>query len=164
MNTSEPTAMLLTRQKLLILDCESYAAKKNLQFGAYVLWLSKEGDPDLILIGTGSELHAALDAGKQLAHEGVNVRVVSMPSWELFEAQSEEHRDQVLPGNVRSRLAVEAGTSFGWERYVGLDGEVIAIDHFGASAPAPILFEKFGLMPDQITARAQEMLLKRSKV
>jgi transketolase len=164
MNTSGPTAMLLTRQNLPVLDRETYAAAENLQYGAYILWQSKEGDPDLILIGTGSELHAALDAGKQMAQEGVNVRVVSMPSWELFEAQSEEYRDQVLPGNVRSRLAVEAGTSFGWERYVGLDGEVIAIDHFGASAPAPILFEKFGLMPEQITVRAREMLLERSKV
>jgi transketolase len=164
MNTSGPTAMLLTRQNLPVLDRETYAAAVNLQSGAYVLWQSEEGDPDLILIGTGSELHAALDAGKQLAHEGVKVRVVSMPSWELFEAQSAEYRDQVLPGNVRSRLAVEAGTSFGWERYVGLDGEVIAIDHFGASAPAPILFEKFGITPEKITVRAREMLLERSKV
>ena len=164
MNRSGPTAMLLTRQNLPVLDRDTYAAAENLQYGAYVLWQSKEGDPDLIIIGTGSELHAALEAGKQLAHEGVNVRVVSMPSWELFEAQSEEYREQILPGNVRSRLAVEAGTSFGWERYVGLDGEIIAIDHFGASAPAPILFEKFGLMPEQITGRAREMLLERSEV
>jgi transketolase len=112
----------------------------------------------LILIGTGSELQIALEAGKLLAQEGIPVRVISLASWELFDQQSADYRESVLPAKVRARVAVEAARSLGWERYVGLDGAVVGLDHFGASAPAEILYEKFGISVQQVVLKAKSLL------
>jgi transketolase len=109
-----------------------------------------EGDPELILLATGSELHLAVDAAARLASDGLNVRVVSLPCWELFEAQERSYRESVLPPAVRPRLAIEAGASLGWERWVGDSGAIIGLDHFGASAPGDIVLEKFGFSVDHV--------------
>ncbi|GHO83058.1 transketolase [Dictyobacter formicarum] len=154
-----PVALALTRQNLPTLDREEYPAASNLAKGAYVL-LDSEGTPDLILMASGSEVSLALDAAKQLRQEGVAVRVISVPSWELFEEQSAEYKEAVLPGNVRTRIAIEAGRTQGWERYVGLDGDIIALDHFGASAPAKVLFQEFGFSVENVVARAKALLKK----
>jgi len=158
---SAPTALVLTRQKLPILSSveASAADGANLARGAYVL--AGEADAsalDLILLATGSEVHAALLAWQRLAASGVPARVVSMPSWELFEEQDQAYRDAVLPPAVTRRLAVEAGASFGWHRYVGLAGEVIAVDRYGASAPGPTNMEKFGFSVGNIEERARALL------
>ncbi|GLV59387.1 transketolase [Dictyobacter sp. S3.2.2.5] len=154
-----PVALALTRQNLPTLDRSEYPAASNLAKGAYVL-VDSEGTPDLILMASGSEVSLALDAAKQLRQDGVAVRVISMPSWELFEEQSAEYKAAVLPGNVRTRIAIEAGRTQGWERYVGLDGDIIALDHFGASAPAKILFKEFGFSVENVVARAKALLKK----
>ena len=112
----------------------------------------------MILIGTGSEVHIALDAGRQLQDQGVTARVVSMPSWELFEAQSKEYRDSVLPPKNRARVSMEAGMPLGWERYVGLDGVAMGVPRFGASAPYGVLYEKFGLTPQRMAEEARRVL------
>jgi len=114
--------------------------------------------PEILLIASGSEVHLALEAQKLLLAKGKTSRVISMPSWELFDSQPEEYRRQVLPPGVPLRLAVEAGCSQGWHRYLGDFGEVVSIDHFGASAPSQILAEKFGFTPEQVTARALKMI------
>ncbi len=158
-NKEGPTALMLTRQGLETLDRETYPAAQNLKKGAYTLWDSSNGEPDLIIIGTGSETGIALAAGQKLAEaDGVKVRVVSMPSWELFEKQSAEYRKEVLPSSCRKRLAVEAGCSLGWQRYIGENGQMIAIDHFGASAPYSKLAEEYGFTADNVLARAKAML------
>ena len=131
-----PTVLVFTRQGLPVLDRSVYPSADNVLRGAYVLWESSE-NPAIILIGTGSEVQIALDAGKALAEKGVAARVVSMPSWELFDAQPKEYRDAVLPPSVTARVSVEAGRTIGWERYVGTDGVAIGVDTFGASAPVP---------------------------
>ena len=127
--------------------------------GAYVVADNADGgELDIILMASGSEVHAALIAWQKLVAGGVKARIVSMPCWELFEEQDEAYRDQVLPPDVPRRLAVEAGTSFGWGRYVGLAGDIIAIDRYGASAPGPTNMEKFGFSADNIEARARALL------
>ena len=151
-NTNGPTTLVLTRQGLPPLG-----QARNVKQGAYVLWES--GDtPEVILIASGSEVAPTLAAGRQLAASGTAVRVVSMPSWELFDAQPAAYRESVLPNAVRKRVAVEAGTAAGWERYVGLDGAVIGMHRFGASAPAEILFAKFGFTAENIAATAKKLL------
>ena len=157
-NKSGPTLLLLTRQNLPVIDRTVYPAASNLEKGAYVLWQSAAGTPDLILIGTGSEVSLALDAAKEVAKEGKIVRVVSMPSWDLFEKQSAEYRAQVLPADCKKRLAVEAGCSMGWTKYVGCKGGVMCIDHFGASAPAKVLAEKFGFTTANVIKLSKELL------
>jgi len=129
-----------------------------LQRGAYILWQSGASQPQVILIGSGSETQFALAAGKQLATGGVSVRVVSMPSWELFDRQPAEYRESVLPTEVRARVAVEAALKLGWERYVGLDGAVVGMDGFGASAPANVLYEKFGITAEAVAAAARKLI------
>jgi transketolase len=126
--------------------------------GAYIISDNSDGTPDLILIGTGGELHLCVDAAEQLRGEGKKVRVVSMPSWELFEAQDEAYKQSVLPKAVTKRLAVEAGSSFGWCRYIGTEGDMIGIDRFGASAPGNTCLEKFGYTVDNVVARAKALL------
>ena len=158
-HTAGPTALMLTRQNLATIDRSTYPAADNLERGAYTLWQSGEGAPDLLLMASGSEVELVLAAGKQLAGEA-NVRVVSFPSWELFEAQPAEYRTEVLPPECTRRLAVEAASPFGWHKYVGLDGEIQGIDHFGASAPAKQLYEPFGFTAEHIAARALRMLGK----
>ena len=152
-----PTALVLSRQKLPLLDQDSVGPAGGLRRGAYVLWESAE-TPDVILIGTGSELHAAMEAAHTLHQRGVGVRVVSMPSWALFEAQSEEYRDSVLPPPVKARVSVEAGVTLGWERYVGLEGVAVGLDRFGASAPAETVYEKLGVDAAHIVDAATKLL------
>ena len=158
LNREGPTALIFTRQKLPLLDRTTLAPAGGLQRGAYVLWESVEGTPEVILVGTGSEVHVALDAGKQLAAEGVNVMVVSMPSWELFDRQPADYRENVLPSAVRARVAVEAGIELGWEHYVGLEGAVVGMQGFGASAPREVLYEKFGITVANVAAKAKALL------
>ncbi|HPA15107.1 MAG TPA: transketolase [Desulfobacterales bacterium] len=155
-----PVALILSRQKLPVPDRSRPGFTGNLSMGAYIL-ADSEGKPDIILIATGSEVHITLEAGKKLAAEGVSVRVVSMPSWELFENASPEYREKVLLPDVTARIAVEAGISMGWERYVGSRGAVIGMKGFGASAPGETLMEKFGFTPDHIVQTAMK-LLKRA--
>lgn len=157
LNDKGPVALALSRQGLPTLDRSSYAAADGLHKGAYVL-LESEAEPEIILIGTGSELHVALSAGESLIEEGVAARVVSMPSWELFDAQPEAYRRSVFPPGVTRRVAVEAGTTMGWERYVGLSGRIVGMTRFGASAPAETLFEQFGFTREHVLAVARELL------
>ena len=119
--------------------------------GGYVLLEASGGTPELILIGTGSELHLCFQAAENLEADGVPTRVVSLPCWERFEAQDEDYRDSVLPPSVRKRVTVESGISLGWERYAGDEGAIIGIDHFGASAPADTIFKAFGLTEARVT-------------
>ncbi len=152
-----PVALALTRQKVPTLDRSEVAPAQGVERGAYVLWES--GDPDLILIATGSEVWVAHDAARRVASEnGMNVRVVSMPCWELFELQSAEYRDEVLPPDVKARLSVEAGASLGWKRWVGDHGDSIALDRFGASAPGEEVLERLGFNVDNVVARATALL------
>ena len=152
-----PVALALSRQKLPTLDRSEVAPAAGLERGAYTLWES--GPPDVILIASGSEVSLALEAGRKLAAEnGTAVRVVSMPCWELFEAQPQGYRDEVLPPDVKARLSVEAGVSFGWRRWVGSEGDGIAVDRYGASAPAPEVFEHLGFTVDNVVARAAALL------
>jgi len=157
-NTSGPTALIFTRQNLPVLDRTSVSPAAGLRKGGYILWESAAGDPETILIGTGSEVEIALDAGKRLAAEGIHVRVVSLPSWELFDREPHEYRDWVLPPSVHVRVAVEAGVRLGWEHYVGLEGETVGIDHFGASAPYKVIYEKFGITAEAVAAAARRLL------
>jgi transketolase len=117
-----------------------------------------DGTPDLILIASGSEVQVALAARDKLAHNGIQARVVAMPSWELFEEQSQAYRNSVLPPKVTARLSVEAGISLGWDRYVGPQGGTVAVDRFGASAPVGVIWEKFGFTASAVAARARELL------
>jgi transketolase len=157
-NTSGPTVLILTRQNLSVLDRTVFGPAAGLRRGGYILWESATGDPETILIGTGSEVEIALDAGRRLAAEGVRVRVVSLPSWELFDREPQAYRDEVLPPAVRARVAVEAGVCLGWEHYVGLEGEIVGIDRFGASAPYKVLYEKFGITAEAVAAAARRLL------
>jgi len=157
-NDTGPTALVFSRQALPVLDREQYASAEGLHQGGYILWQSTEGNPDLILIGTGSEVHISLEAGRKLADEGIMVRVVSLPSWELFDRQPDDYRESVLPSTVRARVAVEAGIKLGWEHYVGLEGAVVGMNSFGASAPGGVLYEKFEITVDTVTAEARRLM------
>ena len=152
-----PVGMLFTRQGVPVIDREKYAPASNLAQGAYVL-ADAGGRPDIILIATGSEVSLALEAREILGKEGVDARVVSMPSWELFEAQSQEYQDGVLPPEITHRVAIEAGVSMGWDRYLGPKGLMYGIDHFGASAPYKVLMEQWGFTGPAIAKRALELL------
>ena len=155
--TDGPVALALTRQKLPVLDRAGLAPADGLHRGAYVL-ADADGDPDVILIASGSEVCLALEARDALAGEGVAARVVSMPSWELFEAQTEAYRESVLPASVPARLAVEPGVTLGWERYVGPRGAVIGLDRFGASAPYEDIFANLGFTAEHIADRAKALV------
>ena len=152
-----PVAMALTRQHIDILDRGELAPASEVAKGAYVL-ADAPGTPDVILIASGSEMQVALAAAQILAQEGIQARVVSMPSWELFEEQPQAYRDAVLPPEITARLAIEAGARLGWDRYVGLQGDVVSIDRFGASAPYKILWEKFGFTGPAVAERAKALL------
>ncbi len=153
-----PTALALTRQSIPVFDRTVVAPASGLEKGAYVLASFGRTDPDLILMASGSEVSLILDAGRKLAEDGVNVRVVSFPSWELFEGQSAEYRESVLPAHVGSRLAVEAGASQGWDRYVGAAGCVLGIERFGMSAPYKTIFEHFGFTAENVYQQAKTLL------
>jgi transketolase len=152
-----PVALVLTRQAVPTFDRTKYASAAGLAKGAYVM-ADSGGTPDIILMGTGSEVQLCVGAYERLTAEGVKARVVSMPCWRLFEQQSAEYRRQVLPPDVRARLAVEAGTSLGWSQYVGLDGDLVSHDDFGASAPLKDLLKHFGFTVDDVVARAREVM------
>ncbi|MGH7556251.1 MAG: transketolase, partial [Gemmatimonadota bacterium] len=156
-HTEGPTALVLSRQKLPVIDREGRAPASELARGAYVLADPTDGDPEAIVIATGSEVWKALEAQALLAEEGLRVRVVSMPSWEIFEAQPAAYRDEVLPPSITARVSVEAAASLGWERWVGDHGRIIAIDRFGASAPGATNMEKFGFTPERIAGAVREM-------
>jgi len=151
-----PTALILTRQNIPVLDRSALAPAELLFKGGYIL--RDIADPQMILLASGSEVFVALGAAKLLEQEGRRIRVVNLPSWELFEEQSREYRDSVLPASVPLRLAVEAGASFGWERWVGDKGQVHGIDTFGHSAPWKVIAQKLGFTPEAIAAKARKML------
>jgi transketolase len=156
--TGRPVLLALSRQDLPTIDRQRYASADGLRKGAYVLRDAEGGKPELILIATGSEVGLILAAAEQLQQGGVAVRCVSMPSWELFEAQSREYQERVLPPDVGARLAVELGSPQGWQRYTGAHGDMLGIDHFGASAPADVLLREFGFTVDNVVARARALL------
>jgi transketolase len=155
--TDGPVALILSRQNLPVLDRSYYPSATALAKGGYILSDSK-GQPDAILIGSGSEVSICLEAQRALARQGVAVRVVSMPSWELFERTSQSYKDAVLPLKVTARVAVEAGISMGWERYVGSRGAVVGIDRFGASAPGETVMDKYGMKAAAIVSKTKELL------
>ncbi|MHB8569713.1 MAG: transketolase [Metallibacterium sp.] len=156
----QPLVLMFSRQDLPVLDRSRYALADGLRQGAYVIRDVAQGTPQLVLIASGSEVHLILSAAERLHAQGIAVRCVSMPSWELFEAQPPAVRDAVLPPTVRARLAVEMGVSQGWSRYVGDAGAVISVDRFGASAPAPRLLQEYGFTVEHICARALALLGK----
>jgi transketolase len=152
---------VLSRQPLPTLDRSKYAPASGVARGAYVLADAPGGNPEVILIASGSEVILAVEAHEQLLAEGIRSRVVSMASWEIFEQQSEEYRESVLPAKVKARVAVEQASTLGWERYVGPTGHVIGMKTFGASAPLKELQRKFGFEPDQVVTAAKNQLAKR---
>jgi transketolase len=155
---SGPIGLSFTRQKLPTLPGTAEKAREGVAKGGYILREASDGKPRLILIGTGSELQLAFGAAEALEKEGVPARVVSLPCWERFEAQPPAYRESVLPRDVRARVAVEAGVSLGWERWVGDEGAIVGLDHFGASAPAGTIFERFGFTIDRVAGVARDVL------
>jgi transketolase len=154
----KPAALVLSRQSLPTIDRTKYATAAGVANGAYVLADAQGGKPDVILIASGSEVILALQAHEQLLAEGIRSRVVSMPSWDIFESQPQEYRDQVLPPGAKARVAIEQASTFGWERYVGASGRIIGMHTFGASAPLKALQKKFGFEPSQIVTAARDQL------
>jgi transketolase len=155
--TAGPTAIVLTRQKIPVLDPEKVTRDGGVLRGGYVVEEADGGKPDVLLLASGSEVSVALAARKLLAGEGIRARVVSMPCWERFEEQPAKYRDSVLPPDVPARVSVEAGATFGWERYVGTWGASVGIDRFGASAPAERLFREFRITPEAVRDRAKSL-------
>jgi transketolase len=148
-----PTALILSRQNLPVLDRTVLASASGVQRGGYVLWEAAKS-PEIILIGTGSEVHIALDAGKLLEQKGIKARVVSLPSWALFDTQPVEYRDNVLTPRIQARISIEAGVTMGWERYIGSKGVAIGVPHFGTSAPGGVIYQQWGLTPQHIVDTA----------
>jgi transketolase len=159
--TDRPSVLVLSRQNLPTICRKTYAPASGLAKGAYVL-ADADGKPDVILMATGSEVGLVVKAYEQLKAEGVKARVVSMPSWDLFEAQPQSYRDSVLPRDVTARVAVEQAAQLGWDRYVGLDGATIVMHTFGASAPAEELEVKFGFTVDAVVAEARRQLARKA--
>jgi transketolase len=147
----------LTRQALPVLDRKVLAPSEGVRRGGYVLWETSD-NPEAILIATGSEVHIALEAARMLKEKGISSRVVSLPSWEIYEAQSEDYRRAVIPPGSKARVSIEAGSTLGWRRYVGDSGVSIGIDHFGASAPGKVLYEKFGITAQRVVTEAIRIL------
>jgi len=157
-----PALLVLSRQALPILDRTKYAAASGVARGAYVLADPPGGDPEIILIATGSELSLAIDAHEKLVADGIRSRVVSMPSWDIFEHQSQDYRDSVLPPHITARVAIEQASTFGWERYVGATGRVIGMHTFGASAPLKALQQEFGFTVDNVVATVRSVLQRKA--
>ena len=153
----QPTALVLTRQDVPILDRSKYASAEGLARGGYVL-ADSDGDPEVILIATGSEVSLAVSAYEELRSDGVRARVVSLPSWYLFDLQEDDYRDSVLPKSVQARVAVEQGSTLGWDRYVGPQGQIVGMHTFGASAPLKEVQRKFGFTPERVAEAAKELL------
>jgi transketolase len=154
----EPAVLVLSRQPLPTLDRSKYASAAGVAHGAYVLADAPNGKPDVILIATGSEVELAVEAYERLLAEGTHSRVVSMPSWDIFEHQPQEYRDSVLPPEVTARVAIEQASAFGWERYIGRSGRVIGMQTFGASAPLKALQKEYGFTVDNVVAAARAQL------
>jgi len=152
-----PTVMAFTRQNLPVLDRSTLSPASGVLNGAYILWESGDS-PQVVIMATGSEVHIALEAGLALESEGIAARVVSMPSWEVFDEQPKEYRDSVLPPALRARVSVEAGTTKGWERYVGLDGASVGMSGYGASAPAAVLYENFDITAKRVAEEARKLV------
>jgi transketolase len=159
-NQNGPVALALTRQNVTTLDREKFNPAQGLHQGAYILHEAEGGEPDVILIASGSEVDIILNAAERLKQDNLAVRLVSMPSWELFEKQPEKYRRQIFPKEVKAKIAVEAGSPQGWDRYVGESGEVIGLNHFGASAPYQVLYEKFGITADRVAEIARALVEK----
>jgi transketolase len=153
-----PVALLLSRQKLSTIDRNTYSEAEGLLKGAYVLADMGQDDPEIILMASGSEVNLILNAASHLAAEGVNVRVVSFPSWEIFEQQSEDYINEVFPPTIKTRLAVEAGSPFGWERWVGDHGRIIGINKFGVSAPGDRVMEEYGFSVANVIENGLDLL------
>ena len=158
-----PTAFAFSRQKVAVIDRKKFADAKGLHKGAYVLAEAedKKGkavEPKLILIATGSEVGLAMEAREKLNASGTPTRVVSMPCWEFFDEQSDKYKESVLPSNVKARLSIEAGVSLGWAKYVGLEGDTLAVDKFGASAPAEDVFRDYGFTVENVIKKAKKLI------
>jgi transketolase len=154
----EPVALILTRQNLPTFDRTKYAPAEGLAKGGYVLSDPADGKPEVILIGTGSEVSLCVQAQDQLKSEGIRARVVSLPSWELFDLQPQAYRDQVLPPAITARVAVEQAATFGWGHYVGTQGAVVGMKTFGASAPLKVLLKEFGFTAEHVVNAAKQQL------
>lgn len=160
-NKTGPTAMALSRQNIPVIDRARYAPVENAEKGGYIIADAEK--PDLIIIATGSEVHLALDAYENLKKENISVRIVNMLSWEVFEEQTDEYKSTVLPQHISKRLSVEAGSSFGWSKYIGRDGDTISIDRFGLSAPLEDVMKEFGFTAENVIKKAKELLQKRKE-
>src|SRR5271165_707666 len=156
----EPAVLVLTRQAVPTIDRKKYAPASGLARGAYILADAPGGNPEVILIGTGSEVSLCLDAYEQLTKEGVRARVVSMPSWELFDDQDKSYRESVLPPHVKARVSVEQASDFGWAKYTGSEGQNVCIETFGASAPLKQLLKKFGFTVEHVVAAAKSQIAR----
>jgi transketolase len=152
-----PVAMVMTRQTVPVFDRSKYASAEGAQRGGYVLADPEDGDPELILIATGSEVQLALGAHEQLKEEGLRSRVVSLPCWEIFEKQDQSYRDEVLPPGITARLSIEEGSTLGWERYVGTEGAIMGMSTFGQSAPFADVEAEFGFTVDNVAKVAREV-------
>ena len=148
--------LALTRQSVPTLDRSILGPAKSLRYGAYVL-KDVDGTPDAIILASGSEVKLALEAAEELAKDGIRARIVSMPCWELFDDQPQDYKDSVLPENVAVRVAIEAGATLGWHKYVGIRGKVIGLDHFGASAPINDLFSHFGITTESVVQAVKSL-------
>lgn len=153
-----PTALAFSRQKVALIDRTKFASADETAKGAYILAEASNNAPQIILIATGSEVGLAIEAREKLEAEGISTRVVSMPCWELFDEQSAEYRESVLPKSVKSRLAIEAGVSLGWSKYVGDHGDTLTVDKFGASAPAEVVFKEYGFTVENVVAKARKLI------
>jgi transketolase len=156
--THGPVALVLTRQNVPVLDRSVYASAEGLRRGGYVLADAAEGDPELILIATGSEVALAVEAHEKLAADGIGSRVVSLPSFHLFEGQDQTYRDSVLPPSVTKRISIEEASTLGWDRYVGAEGTMIGMHTFGSSAPLKDVLDEFGFTPEKVVEAAKKLL------
>jgi transketolase len=156
----QPVALVLTRQPVPTFDRSKYGPASGVAKGGYILADTADGRPDVILMGTGSEVSLCVEAYEQLKSQGIKARVVSMPSWDLFERQDEAYRRQVLPVEVKARVSVEAAATFGWSRYLGPTGIAIGMHRFGASAPIKDLLKKFGFTTEKVVAAAREAIAR----
>lgn len=156
-----PVAIVLTRQNVPVIDRSKFNPSAGVRRGAYILADPGSKKPGIVLIATGSEVHFAIDVYEKLRAEGIQARVVNMPSWELFEQQPKQYRDEVLPPDITTRVSIEAGVTIGWHKYVGREGEIIGIDHFGASAPGKILLKEFGFTSENILNRVRSLLTRK---
>jgi transketolase len=158
-----PVALLMTRQAVPVIDRTRFSPAEGLKHGAYVLADPPSGRPEVLILASGSEVQPALTAYQKLMEEGISGRLVSMPSWELFEKQPEEYKNRVIPREAFIRVSMEAGTTQGWHKYIGPGGEAMGIDHFGASAPAKVLLEKFGITAENIMRRVKALLAVKAQ-